>query len=183
MLTRDPHEGLGRDALQRLDARAQELARQGANEEASQARQERERTTYVIFRYLDEQYGLPVKRVEEVVPLASVVPIPGAPGHLVGLTRLRGRILAIVNLRSFFRRTLHGFADSDLAVVTELEGRSFAIVCTAVEAMRSLSPRDIGSVPDGLPEVARRVSAGFLDGGTMLLDPKALIAEPGFVVR
>ena len=137
----------------------------------------------MVFRYLDERYGIPVSLVNEVVPLSKVLAIPGAPMHVVGLTRLRGKILALINLRSFFRKALSGFADADLAVVTEVEGRLFGIVCSKVESLLTLSSSQMDDIPDSFDDHIRRSMVGFAKRDIMLLDVKQLLAEEGFIIR
>ena len=182
MRERHPHQGLSDASLELLKERAIDLAK---IDEASATGYgaENDGKTYLVFRYLDERYGIPVSLVSEVVPLSKVLAIPGAPSHVVGLTRLRGKILALVNLRSFFRKNLSGYADADLAVVTEIEGRLFGIVCSKVESLVTVDVQDTEDVPDSFNERVRRTMVGFTDRDIMLLDAQRLIDEEGFVIR
>ena len=47
-----------------------------------------------------EEFGIPVTQVREVIRVADITRVPQAPAHVRGVANLRGRILAVVELRS-----------------------------------------------------------------------------------
>ena len=57
-------------------------------------------TDLLVFRLAGEQYALPVPDVAEVVPRASLTRLPGAPDGILGMLRLRGALLPVVDLRT-----------------------------------------------------------------------------------
>src|SRR5437870_3271979 len=59
-------------------------------------------TEVLIFALGDERYALETVHIWEVARPGEVTPLPGAPGHLVGVTNLRGQILALFDLRQLF---------------------------------------------------------------------------------
>ena len=52
----------------------------------------------LICEVAGQQYGLPVSQVQEVLPRPSLVPLPCAPGSVLGLLRLRGSLLPVLDL-------------------------------------------------------------------------------------
>ncbi len=64
----------------------------GAAEAAEEARR------YVVFRACDEWFGLPIESVREIHPLERVIRVPNAPGEVLGIQNLRGRILTLFHL-------------------------------------------------------------------------------------
>lgn len=54
---------------------------------------------WVSFELSGEIYALPVGRVEEVLRISSITRVPHAPAPIRGITNLRGRVLAVVDLR------------------------------------------------------------------------------------
>ena len=80
-----------------LDERARALARvPPAAAEASQILE------IATFALANENYGVETRYVREVVRLSDYTPLPGAPAFLVGVLNLRGEILALIDLRTFF---------------------------------------------------------------------------------
>jgi purine-binding chemotaxis protein CheW len=54
---------------------------------------------FVTFSLDDALYGIPVDRVQEILDLRPVAPIPGAPPHLLGVIDLRGDTVPVIDLR------------------------------------------------------------------------------------
>ena len=46
-----------------------------------------------------EEFGIPVTQVREVIRVSEITRVPQAPAHVRGVANLRGRILAVVELR------------------------------------------------------------------------------------
>ncbi|MGF1766773.1 chemotaxis protein CheW [Enterovibrio makurazakiensis] len=53
----------------------------------------------LVFSLEDEQYGIPLSSVKEVIGLVKVTPIPHVPPFFKGLINLRGRIISVIDLR------------------------------------------------------------------------------------
>lgn len=53
----------------------------------------------VNFTLDDVNYGVPVEQVREVRDILSVMPVPGAPDHIIGVTNLRGQVIPVMDLR------------------------------------------------------------------------------------
>jgi purine-binding chemotaxis protein CheW len=58
--------------------------------------------SYVVFQLDGESYALEVSRVQEVLDVAQLTRVPGAPRALSGLYNLRGHVVPVWNLREPF---------------------------------------------------------------------------------
>jgi chemotaxis signal transduction protein len=56
--------------------------------------------TLLTFALYPERYGLPVDRVDEVVPLPELTPLPDSDPCVAGLFNLRGEIVTVIDLRA-----------------------------------------------------------------------------------
>ncbi|MGP3699293.1 chemotaxis protein CheW [Rhodobacter sp. NSM] len=54
----------------------------------------------VTFAAGEMLYALPVERVQEILDLRPIAPLPNAPAHLLGLCDVRGTGVPVVDLRS-----------------------------------------------------------------------------------
>jgi purine-binding chemotaxis protein CheW len=54
----------------------------------------------VTFALDREEFGVPVGRVREVTRVSEITRVPQTPPHVRGVTNLRGRVLAVVEIRS-----------------------------------------------------------------------------------
>ncbi len=58
---------------------------------------------YLSFRLGNEEYGLEILKVQEIVGATGISPLPLAAGHVRGRIRLRGQDIPVVDLRDLFR--------------------------------------------------------------------------------
>jgi purine-binding chemotaxis protein CheW len=77
-----------------------------------------------------EQYALPVERVEQVVELGELTPVPGAGEHVLGLRNLNGEIVPAVDLGRILR-IAHDRAAERLLIV-EHQGRRTGLAVNEV---------------------------------------------------
>ena len=54
---------------------------------------------FTIFDLGDEEYGVPVDLMVEIVRNVSTFNIPGSPRHVIGATDLRGEVIPIIDLK------------------------------------------------------------------------------------
>jgi purine-binding chemotaxis protein CheW len=53
----------------------------------------------VTFLLADEEYGVDVRLVQEIIRVAAITPVPRAPEFIKGVINLRGRIIPVVDLK------------------------------------------------------------------------------------
>ena len=159
------------EALAILDARARALARAPAPEAEPGSLRE-----VVRFRTAGQRYTLESRFVLEVVRAPEVVPLPGAPPALRGLTLLHGEVLPVVELAPLFGRALSetpgpllviGAGRPELGVRTE-----------EVEEVTLLRGREL--LPPPATVDTPLVSAAEADG-TLVLEGEALLGDSRLV--
>lgn len=69
----------------------------------------------VNFSVGDVRYGVPVEQVREVRDLNSVVPVPGAPSYVSGMSNLRGQLITIMDLQK--RLDIHDNEQSNKKII------------------------------------------------------------------
>ncbi len=91
----------------------------------------------VVFDLADEQYGVDIARVHEIIRLPSVTAVPRAPRFVEGVINLRGRVIPVVDLRMRLHLQAGERGRSARIVVVEMRGET------------------IGAIVDGVTEVLR----------------------------
>lgn len=104
------------------------------------------------FQVNDEDYGIDIRTVREIRGWSAVRSVPGAAGFVLGILRLRGSVIPIVDLRN--RLGLGNSACDERTVIV--------IVAISIEA----SVRDVGLVVDSVSDVID------LTGGSLLEAPE-----------
>lgn len=101
------------------------------------------------FQVHDEDYGIDIQAVREIRGWSSVRSMPGAAGFVLGILRLRGSVIPIVDLR---RRLGLGDSVCDERTV---------IVIVAISGEAGV--RDVGLVVDSVSDVIDLTGASLLE--------------------
>ncbi|MBR0550976.1 chemotaxis protein CheW [Stakelama marina] len=105
----------------------------------------------LIFRLVDQMFAIEASCVCEILEVAPVTRVPGAPAYADGLVNVRGRIVPLTDLRVMFgceRRA----ADHDTRIIVveiTLDGEplTVAIMADAVTAVSDIDERDFQPTP------------------------------------
>lgn len=107
--------------------------------QAEEVRSSTAQDKYLTFRLGEEEYGLEVEKVQQIIGLTDITPVPRMPKFVRGVMNLRGKIIPVVDLRLKF-----GMED-----LSNLE-RACIIV---VEVPRQTERVQIGMLVDSVSEV------------------------------
>lgn len=69
------------------------------------------------FLLSDETYYIDSKFVVEVLPLMELTPLPCTPDFILGIINVRGRILSVINLKSFLELPERGITNLNRVLV------------------------------------------------------------------
>ncbi len=61
-----------------------------------------ERMQLIIFKLADEEYGLSIEQIKEVVLTPRIAKMPQTPPYIKGVANIRGNIIAIMDLEQKF---------------------------------------------------------------------------------
>ena len=60
---------------------------------------EKETVQYIVVSIGNEQYGLDISYVDNIVRMCKITRVPKAPAHYIGVINLRGEIVPLMSLR------------------------------------------------------------------------------------
>ncbi len=69
-------------------------------QEILQLSRERKTGKYLTFSVADEEYGISILKVKEIIEVMPITPVPQAPPYLKGVINLRGKIIPVADLRT-----------------------------------------------------------------------------------
>lgn len=114
-------------------------------------RQKDGRTFQVVsFRLGDEEYGVDIMTVQEIILVGCITQVPEVPEHVLGVINLRGNVIPILNLRARFGMPEQAAAETTRIVVMNLHGRTVGVVVDGVSEVLRLSRDDISPTPASL---------------------------------
>jgi purine-binding chemotaxis protein CheW len=138
----------------------------------------------VVLAVGAERYGIDVRLIREVRPLAGLAPVPGTPAIWSGLVNLRGSLCPVLSLRRYLRAAggqgADG-ADRGVLVVVTAPFTAALLVDAAVE-VRRCAPGELQPLGGGAGDRAHTAVQSITGDLLQVLDPGALLGDPGLVV-
>jgi purine-binding chemotaxis protein CheW len=135
----------------------------------------------LVVRIAGQRVAMPAARIESVVELDTLIPVPRAAEHVAGLSALRSRVLTVICCRRSLGLDMPDVLDGILeAAVTELDGHHYALIVDGVEDVIE-AQGDPAPVRAAMGEGWERVSTGMVEteeGALLLVDVGALVAGP-----
>ncbi len=125
----------------------------------------------VVFNIGDEEFGVDIRQVREIVRLAPITPIPRSPDFIEGVVNLRGMVLAVIDLSKRLQLTPNPRSDKTRIIVVEVGGNTVGMIVDEVNEVLRLSTDNI----DEAPQIAEsKISQAFITG-VGKLDKRLLI--------
>lgn len=113
----------------------------------------------VTFRLANEEYGLPITKVQEINRLVPVTKLPQTPIFMEGVISLRGRIIPVIDLRKRFGMSVTAHDDDTRIIIVEINGE---IVGATVDAVMEVVRLDTANIEPPPGNVA--ISSKYIDG-------------------
>ena len=132
----------GADSLLRF---ADELQRLSVASEAPAPGPELHLVTFGLDK---EEFGIPIAQVREVTRVGEITRVPQARQHVRGVTNLRGRILAVVEIRTRMGLSVAELTPSSRIIVVGVHDRTLGILVDGVSQVVKLPARTVAPAPE-----------------------------------
>jgi purine-binding chemotaxis protein CheW len=113
---------------------------------------------YMTFKLANEEYGLEILRVREIIGLMNITPVPKAADFIRGIINLRGKVEPVVDLRMKFGIEKTDPTDQTVIIVVQYKHRggeiSMGILVDEVLEVLNIASQNIEPPPNfGLGDV------------------------------
>jgi purine-binding chemotaxis protein CheW len=115
---------------------------------------------WVTFCLDNETYGVNVMGVQEVLRYTEIARVPGAPGYVLGIINLRGKVVTVMDTRQRFGLKSSEVNEDSRIVIIEADGQVIGILVDAVAEVVYLRASEIESPP----KVGNEESTSFIHG-------------------
>jgi purine-binding chemotaxis protein CheW len=119
---------------------------------------------YLTFRLAQEEYGLEILKVREIIGLMNITPVPRAPHEIRGVINLRGKIIPVVDLRRKFSMSDTEATEETCIIVVNVnagdESLDMGILVDSVSEVLDIKGGEIGPAPS----FGKSVSTDFILG-------------------
>jgi purine-binding chemotaxis protein CheW len=124
----------------------------------------------VTFRLAHEEFGIDIKKVQEINRMIDITKIPNAPAHVEGVVNLRGKIIPIVSLRT---KLGLGAAEQDKTtriMVVEIEDSVLGFIVDSVSEVLRIQDAKV----EPTPSITCTTDTRYIEG-VINLDDRILI--------
>jgi purine-binding chemotaxis protein CheW len=119
---------------------------------------------YLTFAIGDEEYGVPVLKVREIIKMMDITLVPQVPAHVKGVINLRGKVIPVVDLRLKFGFSEQAYTERTCIIVIEVAlavgSVMMGIVVDAVSEVLNIALDEI----EQTPEFGERVTTDYMKG-------------------
>src|SRR5437764_6903840 len=107
---------------------------------------------YLTFHLGQEEFGIRVLKVREIMGIQDITAVPHTPAYLKGVINLRGKVIPVVDLRLKFSLPPAEYTQRTCIVVVQVKGASgpllIGTVVDEVSEVLNLTLADIEDTPD-----------------------------------
>ncbi len=101
----------------------------------------------LCFSIGQEEFGMPLLDVKEVIALPEVTPIPYTPTYFLGIMNLRGNVISIFDLRVKFNIKTQKTLETSV-IICDFGTTCIGVVVDSVSAVLSPKPNEISAKPE-----------------------------------
>ncbi len=116
----------------------------------------------VSFRLANEEYGLDIMHVQEIILMGDITEIPEVPDYVCGLINLRGRVIPILDLRKRFHLEAGMTTEHTRIIVLNTSGSTYGIVVDSVNEVLRIQPDQVETPPKGVTGMDSAYIKGLL---------------------
>lgn len=102
---------------------------------------------FLTFFLADEEYGLEILKVREIIGMMDITPVPRTPDFLRGVVNLRGKVIPVVELRRKFGMEVIETTAETCIIVVQAQESEMGIVVDRVSEVLDIATADIQDPP------------------------------------
>lgn len=142
---------------------------------------------FLTFFLGKEEYAIEILKVQEIIGLMTITPVPKMPDYIRGVLNLRGKIVPVMNLRTRFGLEEIEDTDETCIIVIQQEEFLMGVLVDKVSEVVDIETSEIEEVPSvGTGEQSEYLAGiGKVDDSVKMIIEvhKVLFDVPGAVLK
>ena len=106
---------------------------------------------YLTFTLAEEEYGIGILKVKEIIGMMAITTVPQTPGYVKGVINLRGKVIPVIDLRLKFGMEAMDYTERTCIIVVDIRGGNreiqMGIVVDSVSEVLNIKPGEIEDTP------------------------------------
>jgi purine-binding chemotaxis protein CheW len=137
---------------------------------------------YLTFGLANEEYGLEILKVREIIGMMEITCVPAMPDHVMGVINLRGKVIPVINLRRKFTMPEAEQTSETCIIVVSVNNNLMGVVVDRVSEVLDIRGEEIEDAPNVGVELGSDYILGMAKtkgGVKILLAIDAVLASAG----
>jgi purine-binding chemotaxis protein CheW len=101
----------------------------------------------VSFMLADEEYGVEVLKVREIIRMPTITKMPNVPQHVEGIINLRGKVIPIISMRRRFNLMENANNSQTRIIIMDVSGSLTGFIVDAVSEVIRIHSSEIQPPP------------------------------------
>lgn len=136
----------------------------------------------VEFDLANERYAFPLDQVREVCALRELTPVPCTPAFILGIINLRGEILTVLNLKTFFDLPAGEITPLNKILILHSKNISLGVLADSIRSVRMLHADELQASLPTLTGSRADYLHGITCDRTVVLDVTKLLSDKRLLV-
>jgi purine-binding chemotaxis protein CheW len=102
---------------------------------------------FLTFFLAEEEFGLEILSVREIIGLQNITPVPRTPPHILGVINLRGKVIPTIDLRTKFGMQTIESTDETCIIVVCVGEVEVGVLVDKVSEVMDILGKDIEEAP------------------------------------
>ncbi|RKP46456.1 chemotaxis protein CheW [Trinickia fusca] len=136
----------------------------------------------LAFKLAQEHYAIETTWVREVLVLRDLVPMPSTPAFVLGVVNVRGKIISVLDIKTFFELPEKGLTDLNRVILLSDGAMEFGLLADVIEGVRFIEADDLQPPLPTLTGIRAEYLMGITRQRQVVLDGRKLLADPAIVV-
>ena len=135
---------------------------------------------FLTFFLKDEEYGIEILKVQEIIGVLPVTRVPRTPAYVRGVVNLRGKIIPVTDLRCKFAMEEAEANAENCIIVVQTRGVEIGVLVDKVSEVVDIAGAEIEDVPSFGTEISTEYLLGVGKTGDkvrLLLDIDFIVSE------
>lgn len=128
---------------------------------------------YLTFSLGDEEYGIEISNVTEIIGIQKITDLPETPYYVKGVINLRGKVIPLVDVRLRFQLPEIEYNDRTCIIVVNIQDMAVGLIVDTVCEVLDIRKSDI----DSTPTVNNKSGNRYIEGLGMVGDEVKILLE------
>ncbi len=102
----------------------------------------------LTFVLCEEEYGIEILKVREILGLQAITTVPQTPDYMKGVFNLRGKVIPVIDLRLKFSMQEEVHTEETCVIVVEVNNTHIGVIVDSVSEVVDIGRGDIEETPN-----------------------------------